>query len=175
MDENLHRIFNLDPQLLQDAIILAVNIFILFLLGSYLLFNPIRDLLKKRQDKVEADIEDAKKSKEEAEALKAQYDEQLKNADKAADQILADARKKALAREEEMISEAKAEADRILVRANSEIELEKKKAADDMKKEMIAVATMMAGKVVSASIDTDIQESLVDETLNEMGDKTWQN
>lgn len=36
-----------------------------------------------------------------------------------------------------------------------------------MKKEMIAVATMMAGKVVSASIDTDIQESLVDETLNE--------
>lgn len=63
----------------------------------------------------------------------------------------------------------------ILDRANNEIELEKKKAADDMKKEMIAVATMMAGKVVSASIDTDIQESLVDETLNEMGDKTWQN
>ena len=56
-----------------------------------------------------------------------------------------------------------------------EIELEKKKAADDMKKEMIAVATMMAGKVVSASIDTDIQESLVDETLNEMGDNTWRN
>lgn len=175
MDGNLHRIFNLDPQLLQDAIILAVNIFILFLLGSYLLFNPVRNLLKKRQDKVEADIEDAKKNKEEAENLKAQYDEQLKNADKAADQILADARKKALAREEEMISEAKAEAKRIVDRANNEIELEKKKAADDMKKEMIAVATMMAGKVVSASIDTDIQESLVDETLNEMGDKTWQN
>ena len=74
-----------------------------------------------------------------------------------------------------MISEAKAEAKRIVDRANNEIELEKKKAADDMKKEMIAVATMMAGKVVSASIDTDIQESLVDETLNEMGDKTWQN
>ena len=175
MDENLHRIFNLDPQLLQDAIILAVNIFILFLLGSYLLFNPVRNLLQKRQEKVEADIEDAKKNKEEAEVLKAQYDEQLKNADKAADQILADARKKALAREEEMISEAKEEARRIVERANNEIELEKKKAADDMKKEMIAVATMMAGKVVSASIDTDIQESLVDETLNEMGDKTWQN
>ena len=104
MDENLHRIFNLDPQLLQDAIILAVNIFILFLLGSYLLFNPVRNLLQKRQEKVEADIEDAKKNKEEAEVLKAQYDEQLKNADKAADQILADARKKALAREEEMTS-----------------------------------------------------------------------
>lgn len=171
----MQRIFNLDSQLLMDTLILAVNIFILFLLGSYLLFNPVRDLLKKRQDKVEADIEDAKKSKEEAESLKAQYDEQMKNADKAADQILADARKKAMAKEEDIIAEAKAEAGRILERANNEIELEKKKAADDMKKEMIAVATMMAGKVVSASIDTNIQESLVDETLNEMGDTTWQN
>jgi F-type H+-transporting ATPase subunit b len=171
----LQRIFNLDPQLLQDAIILAVNIFILFLLGSYLLFNPVRNLLKKRQDNVAAEIESARKSKEEADALKAQYDEKLKNADTAADQILADARKKALQKEAEVISEAKEEAGRIIKRADNEIELEKKKAADDMKKEMIAVATMMAGKVVSASIDTDIQESLVDETLNEMGDNTWRN
>ena len=43
-----------------------------------------------------------------------------------------------------------------------------------MKKEMIAVAAAMAGKVVSASIDTQVQESLVDETLNEMGDNVWQ-
>ena len=88
----MQRIFNLDPQLLQDAIILAVNIFILFLLGSYLLFNPVRNLLKKRQDNVAAEIEAARKSKEEADALKAQYDEKLKNADTAADQILADAK-----------------------------------------------------------------------------------
>ena len=73
----MRRIFNLDPQLLQDAIILAVNIFILFLLGSYLLFNPVRNLLKKRQDNVAAEIESARKSKEEADALKAQYDEKL--------------------------------------------------------------------------------------------------
>ena len=73
----MQRIFNLDPQLLQDAIILAVNIFILFLLGSYLLFNPVRNLLKKRQDNVAAEIEAARKSKEEADALKAQYDEKL--------------------------------------------------------------------------------------------------
>ena len=74
----MQRIFNLDPQLLQDAIILAVNIFILFLLGSYLLFNPVRNLLKKRQDNVAAEIEAARKSKEEADALKAQYDEKFK-------------------------------------------------------------------------------------------------
>lgn len=173
--ETIQRIFDLDPQLLHDALILAINIFILFLAGSYFLFNPVRDLLKKRQDMIEADIENAKKSKEEADVLKSEYDDKLKNVDKEADKILADARKKAMSREEQIVDDAKAEAARIIERANVEAELEKKKAADDMKKEMIAIATIMAGKVVSASIDANIQESLVDETLNEMGEKTWQN
>ena len=173
--EGIQRIFDLDPQLIHDAVILAINIFILFLVASYMLFNPVRNLLKKRQDTIESDLENAKKSKEEAALLKSEYDDKIKNADKEVDRILSDARKKALSREEQIVDEAKAEAARIIERANPEAELEKKRAADDMKKEMIAVATMMAGKVVSASIDTNIQESLVDETLNEMGDKTWQN
>lgn len=171
----MERIFDLDPQLLQDALFLAINIFILFLLGSYLLFNPVRNLLKKRQDLIEAEIEAANKDKEDAAALKSEYDAKIKTADKDADAILADARKKALAREEQIVEEAKTEAARIVERANTEAELEKKRVADEMKKEMIAVAAAMAGKVVSASMDTHIQESLVEETLNEMGEKTWQN
>ena len=124
---------------------------------------------------IEEDLANAKKSKDEAAVLKIEYDDKLKNADKEVDKILSDARKKALTREEQIVDEAKAEATRIIERANVEAELEKKRAADDIKKEIISVATVMAGKVVSASIDTNIQESLVDETLNEMGDKTWQN
>jgi F-type H+-transporting ATPase subunit b len=60
-----------------------------------------------------------------------------------------------------------------MARANAEIELEKKRALDDMKQEMIMIASMMAQKVVSASIDTEVQESLIDETLKEMGENTW--
>ena len=59
-------------------------------------------------------------------------------------------------------------------RAQAQIELDKKKAADDMKKEMISIASLMAGKVVAASIDTSVQESLMEETLKEIGDDTWQ-
>ena len=44
---------------------------------------------------------------------------------------------------------------------------------DDVKKEIITVASLMAQKVVSASIDTEIQDTLVEETLKEMGDSTW--
>ena len=47
------------------------------------------------------------------------------------------------------------------------------KTRDEVKKEMIAIASMMAQKVVAASIDTKIQDTLVDDTLKEMGDSTW--
>ena len=112
---------------------------------------------------------------QDAQAMKAEYEAKLKEVDKEVEAILADARKRALAREEQIIEEAKTEAAHIIERAHNEVLLEKKGAADDMKKEMIALASALAGKVVSASIDTDIQASLVDETLREMGDDTWQN
>ena len=77
--------------------------------------------------------------------------------------------------EQRLEQKAKEEAARIIRRANEEAELEKKRVMDEMKQEMIEIASMMAGKVVAASIDTTIQDALVEETLKEMGDTTWQN
>ena len=51
---------------------------------------------------------------------------------------------------------------------------QKQKAYDGMKKEMVEIASLMAGKVVSQSIDTKVQDSLIEETLKEVGEKTWQ-
>ena len=72
-----------------------------------------------------------------------------------------------------VVDEAKEEAHRIINHAKEEALLEQKRAMDDIKQEIISVASLMAQKVVSASIDTEIQESLVEETLKEMGDSTW--
>ena len=167
-------LFGLNPQLIHDAVLLGVAVFILFLVMSYLLFNPARDMLKKRQDKIKSDIDGAKKDREDAEALKAEYSEKLNNIKKEAEAILSDARKSAKKTEAEIIAEAKEEAHRIRTRALKEIELEKKHVLDDMKKEMISIASIMAGKVVSANMNTQIQETLIEETLKEIGDNTWQ-
>ena len=166
-------LFNLDPQLVFDAILLAVAVFFLYLLMSYLLFNPARKLLKDRKDRIAGEIEDAKADKESAAALKAEYEAKLKGVDKEAEAILSEARQKALHNEAKIVEEAKEEAARISARANEEALLEKKRVVDEMKQEMISVATAMASKVISANIDINIQNQLVDETRKEMGDSTW--
>ena len=166
-------LFNLDAQLLFDTALLAIAVFFLVLAMSYLLFNPARKMLKDRQERISNDIDSAKEDKESAAALKAEYEAKLKEVDKEAEGILAEARQKAMKNQAKMIDEAKEEASRIVKRAQEEAELEKKHAMDDMKQEMITVAAMMAHKVVAASIDTNIQSTLVDETLKEMGESTW--
>ena len=169
------RLFNLDFQLLFDAVLLAIAVFFLFLIMSKLLFNPARKLLADRQEKIRQDIASAAGDKEEAEKLRIQYEEKLKNVDKETEAILSEARQKALKSEAKIIADAKEEAAAIIARANEEAALEKKRVADEMKQEMISIAALMAGKVVAANIDTAIQDSLVEDTLKEMGEATWQN
>ena len=168
------RLFDLDLQLLADATLMIIAVFVLFLIASYFLFNPVREMMAKRQAKIKGELDSAAKDREDASLLKEQYEEKLKNIDAEAEAILSDARKRALENENKIVAEAKQEAARIIDRARVEAGLEKQKAADDVKREMVVLASIMAGKVVKASIDTTVQESLVNETLKEIGESTWQ-
>jgi F-type H+-transporting ATPase subunit b len=166
-------IFGLDPQLIFDSLITMLAMFCLFLLLSYLLFNPARDLFEKRQKLIRENMETAAKEKADAIEFKEQYDEKLKNVEAESEEILSETRRKALKKESDIVNEAKEEANRILERANREVELEKNKVKDEVKQEMITVAAAMAGKIVAASLDEGEQSQLVADTLKEMGDETW--
>lgn len=170
----MERLFDLDIQLVHDTVLLAIAIFFLFLAMSYLLFNPVRQMLEDRKLKIKTELDDAASDRDSAAALKAAYEDKLKNVDREAEAILSEARQKALRSEAKIVEDAKAEAARIIARANEEAELEKKRVADEMKQEMISVAAAMAAKVITANIDVNMQNQLIDETIKEMGDSTWQ-
>lgn len=171
----MERLFDLDWQLLADSTLTLIAVFVLFFALSYFLFNPIRKMLSDRQEKIRTELENAATDMEKASKLREEYESKLADINKQAEEILGEARKKALANENQIIANAKEEAARIMERARVEAELEKKKAADDVKKEMISIAALMAGKVVAASIDTTVQNQLIEETLKEMGEGTWLN
>lgn len=169
----MDRMFGLDWQLLADSTLTIIAVFALFGIMSYFLFNPARKMLNDRKEKIRTQLEEAKTNMEEATGLKDEYESKLKAVDKEAEAILSEARKKGLANENQIIAQAKEEAARIIERAHVEAQLEKQKMSDDIKKEIISVASAMAGKVVAASIDTTIQDQLIEETLREMGESTW--
>ena len=151
------KIFALDWQLIFDALIVACAVFFLFFLLSYLVFNPARNLMQKRRDKIAEDIAAAEKEKEDALAFKKEYDARLRDVD----------------REEAIIAEAKEESARIMTRTKAEVELEKSKAKDEIKQEIVTVAGEMAGRFIKDKMDEQKQAALVDDVIREMGDATW--
>ena len=91
------RLFDLDFQLLADSVLTIIAVFALFLIMSYFLFNPARAFLKKRQETIQTQLEDAQSNQEKAKALREEYEAKLKNINKEAEEILSDARKRGLA------------------------------------------------------------------------------
>lgn len=171
----MERLIGFDVQLLHDAAIMGISIFILFFGLSYLLFNPVRDVLKKRRERVLSELEDASTKSKDANELKALYESKLKDISLERDRILEDARKKAKLKEADIIAKAEQEAKIITQRADKEIELEKRKALDELKREIVDIASVMASKALSSSMDMNIQKALIDEALKGIGESTWQN
>ena len=171
--DTMERLFNLDMQLLADSCLTLIAVLFLFWALSYFLFNPARKVIAGRTEKIKGELDQAANDMASAKQMKEEYEAKLLNIQKEADDIMEQARKKAMMSEEKIISDAKEEAARILERARTEAELEKDKLKDEVKREIITVATLMAGKVVSGAVDTTVQNGMIEETLKEMGESTW--
>ena len=67
------RLFDLDLQLLADSALMIVAVFALFLIASHLLFNPVREMMQKRQERIKTELDTAASDMEEAKALREEY------------------------------------------------------------------------------------------------------
>ena len=169
------RIFGLDAQLVFQLLFMGIAIFLLFMAASYLLLDPVRKILNDRKERVMREQREALENREAALRMREEYDGKLKEIDKVAEQILSDSRKKAMQRENEIIMNAKEEAGRIVAGARQEAELEQKRVNDQVKQEIISAAALLSEKLVASSLDEEKQNALIEQTLKEIGDDTWQN
>jgi len=157
-----------------ELIVTAINIFILFFAIGYFLSDMLTNMLAKRKDKIAESIETAKIDKEKAAHLRIEYEDKIKNFAGEKKNILENAKTKAKLREDEILKEAEAEAWRIIARANKEAELKKIKFTDDIKRDIVIYAHATAKQLIAENIDADKQALLIENTLSEMGEATWQ-
>ncbi len=146
------------------------NLFIQIFLIKKFLFKPIREILDKRRAKADADISEANKAKEEAEAIKQEYEQNMLEAREKANSILADAQKAATIKSEEIIREASQTAVSMKAKAEKDIEQEKRKAVNEIKDEIGSMAMEIAGKVIEREISEEDHSKLIDEFIEKVGE-----
>jgi len=160
-------ILHFDKALLIEVGIYMFNVLLLVGLLSVLLYKPVKKYLDQRQGRIRDDLASARETREEAMELKAQYEQILAGVAGERDEILSQAHKKAVERSDELLFEARREADALHARAAAELELERKNALGDMKEQMIEISAMMAGRFVRVSMDRETQDRFIDEAFAE--------
>lgn len=155
-------------------IISAVNLFIICFIAGYFASDMISNMLAKRKASIAESIDGAKESRDSAKQTHTMYAEKIADFSKEREAILDGARQKAAKREAELMNDARAEADRIVARAEKEAGLKMAKVRDDLKKDMITYAHITAAKLIAENMDEEKQAQLIEDTLNEMGESTWQ-
>ena len=146
------------------------NLKIQLVIFKKLLLNPVKKVIAERKAKADSQIADAEKLRTEAEAMKAEYEQNLQNARTEANQIVASAQKTAAARSEELLGEARAQAAALKQKAEADIAQERKKAVNEVKDEIGGMAMEIASKVVEREIKEADHQDLIDEFIKNVGE-----
>ena len=146
------------------------NLFLQLLIVKIFFLDKIKAILDQRRAAADKEITDAEAAKAEAMAIKATYEQNMKEAKAKADDILMNAQRSATSRSEEIINQAQAAAAQIKSKASADIEMEKKKAINDAKNEISGLAMAIAGKVVERELKEEDQAGLIDRFIDELGE-----
>lgn len=146
------------------------NLFLQVYLIKRFLFKPINNILAKRKEMADAQIQDAVKAREEAEAMKSQYEQDMIQAKNKANEIVVSAQKTATAQSEELLREASRQAAAMKNKAEADIEQEKRKAVNEIKDEIGGIAMEIAGKVIEREISEEDHAKLIDDFIANVGE-----
>ncbi len=147
------------------------NTLILFFVFKKFLFGRVKAVMEQRNQQISKTYEDADAALKNAKDMEAEYSEKLAAAGQESAEIVRNASVKAQKRSDEIIGEARTEAQSIIAKANADIEKEKKRAVNQIKDELSDIAVSIAEKVVSRNIESDAeQDRLIDEFISGIGD-----
>jgi F-type H+-transporting ATPase subunit b len=158
--------------LIQPNIGLMVWTLILFLLSMIILwklaFPRISEALDRRQRAIEDSIEVAERTRREADELLAEYRERLGEARKQAEEIVHRARNAAEVHERDATEQAKARREQLMEQTRREIELETRRAIDEIRGEVADLTVMATEKITRKTLTPDDQRRLLEEAISEL-------
>ena len=144
----------------------AVNIIILFILLRIFLFKPITKIMNERTRTIQDNLDEAEKSRQEAEELKEQYAESLSNAKEEAQKIIMKAHDEAEAEKSAILKKSQEEASEIISNAGKTIENERRRIIQQAQSQIADLAIETASKIIGENVDDERNRRRVDEFLS---------
>ncbi len=152
------------------VIIWTVVIFLILLVVLWRLGYPeLLRMVEERERRIQKQLEDAEKANAEAQRLLDEHKKQIAAAHNQAQEILAKAKAVSEKERATLLAKAREEYDALLNRARKDIDAEKEKAIQALRREAVDLSIAAASRVIEANLDTDANRKLVTEFLESLG------
>ncbi|HEX6693663.1 MAG TPA: F0F1 ATP synthase subunit B [Longimicrobiales bacterium] len=138
---------------------------VLLVVLSRFAFPHILGYAAAREKRIQDALDDAKRQREETEALLAQQRAELANARVEAQALIAEGKTAADKVRAELIERARGEGDAMIQRARTEIERERAQAIDSLRREAVELAIAAAARLTGQRLGTDEDRKLVTDFL----------
>ncbi|NWF93207.1 MAG: F0F1 ATP synthase subunit B [Syntrophaceae bacterium] len=148
-------------------VVFVVNFIILFFLLRLFLYKPVLRMLDERTKRTKEAMELAEATKREFEQARVEVQKQIDKGRQEAQAIIAQALQTGERLKEESREEAAKQAQVIIDRTRGELESEREKIVEGLRKEFVDIAISAAEKVIKETLDKERHRKLIEETLQE--------
>ena len=141
-----------------------IKLIVLFLLLRHFLINPVSNIMEQRRKLIADGLQNAQDTQDEANRLKAEYEEALSGAKKESAEIVDKARIDARAEYDRIVGEAGAKAGNIIENAKENVRIEREQTMKELQSQIAGLAIASAEKIVG-----DKEQNIYDQFLGEVG------
>ena len=153
-----------------NVLFTIINLIILYVLVRKFLFKPMNKILDQRKALIEQQFAEAAEKEQAADALKAQYEDSLKQASAEGAQIISDAKAKAKAESNTILEHANAAAAELMETTKRSAQREKEKILKEVEPQVAYLAVAAAAKIVGEECSEEKNKALYDQFLIKAGD-----
>lgn len=158
-----------------SMLVILGNVVILYIILKRFFWEKIRKFMLDRQASIQDALDNAEATNRRANEKMENYSKRIANVEEEGREIIRDAKVRADAQANEIIANAHKEASEIIAKAHRTIEVEKERAAAEMRQEIISLSMMAAERIVEREIQSTGQEAIVDDVINKARSAEWQN
>ena len=155
-----------DPGLFMWTI---VTFFIVLAILKWKAWGPLINALDKREEDIREALASAEKARQDAEKASSEYEDMMKKARVEAQQIVADGKAAGERVKNDIESAANDKANEIIEKAKAQIDVERRKAIQEIKSSVVDLSMDAAAKVIERNLDSDDNRKLVDQALEGIG------
>jgi len=154
-----------DPGLYVWTIITFLVLLVVF---NKLAWQPLKGVLRTREELIRKSLDDAQKAKQELERLHVESQRILTEARVHADKILSETRSDANRLRDELKQKAQTEAAGIVKNAERQIEMETARALQQIRTEAVDLSVALASKLLERNLTKEDNERLIEETFKQI-------